>query len=100
MIDGARPWKIMYEVKVKLIKLLDTFRSRAKEFNAGKYICPDTGEKKPAHDAMKTMNLFWFVVKMECGGPVTVLTSSIGRSWPAEVGRPLSISSEAAVVLV
>jgi len=42
---------------------------------------PDTGEKNPAHAAMKTMNLFWFLVKTEwIGGSMEplVLTGSIG----------------------
>jgi hypothetical protein len=59
----------IYEVNVKLISVFETFKSWAKGFNAGKYMLPETGEKKPAHDAIKTMNLFWLVVNTECIGP-------------------------------
>jgi hypothetical protein len=39
---------------------------------------PDTGEKKPAHAAMKTMNLFWFLVKTEWIGVATDALEAIG----------------------
>jgi hypothetical protein len=65
--EGGLP--TMYDVKVKLIKEAETCKSFANGFNAGKYIWPDTGEKNPAQEAIKTINLFWFFVKTEWIGP-------------------------------
>jgi hypothetical protein len=43
--------------------------SRAREFKAGKYMLAETGEKKAAQEAMKTMNFFCPLEKMLCCGP-------------------------------
>jgi hypothetical protein len=45
----------------------------------------ETGEKKPPHEAMKTMNRFWFFVKTEWTGPAV---ETVARPCPWAEGSP------------
>jgi hypothetical protein len=51
-------WKIMYVVKVKLMRLTDTPRSSAMGFKAGKYMLAVMGETKLAQAAMAMIHRF------------------------------------------
>ena len=77
---GASPWKIIYEVRVRLISPLETLRSCWRGNKAGKYIFAEVGDMNEAKVTIVTMYRFFQTPNAEYTGPVETV-ASCSRSW-------------------